>query len=50
MLGATPAFADEIGDAAKKLSSAAYPFLKDINWNSGLALAKPGSASASEWV
>merc|ERR1712190_581951 len=50
MLGATPAFADEIGDAAKKLSDAAYPFLKDINWNSGLALTKPGSAGAGDWL
>merc|ERR1719436_599690 len=50
MLSATPAFADEIGDAAKKLSEASYPFLKDIDWTSTLALAKPGSASAGEWV
>merc|ERR1719203_2203100 len=50
MLGATPAFADEIGDAAKKLSDASYPFLKDINWNSGLALTKPGSAGAGDWL
>merc|ERR1712061_4089 len=50
MLGAAPAFADEIGDAAKKLSDASYPFLKDINWNSGLALTKPGSASAGDWL
>jgi len=49
-LGAAPAFADEIGDAAKKLSSAAYPFLKDVDWNSGLALTKPGSASAADWT
>jgi len=48
MLGAAPAFADEIGDAAKKLSSAAYPLLKDVDWNSGLALVKPGSASAAD--
>jgi hypothetical protein len=48
MMGAAPAFADEIGDAAKKLSSAAYPFLKEVDWNSGLALMKPGSASAAE--
>merc|ERR1712226_216911 len=27
-----------------------YPFLKDINWNSGLALTKPGSASAGDWL
>merc|ERR1712061_685402 len=50
MLGATPAFADEIGDAAKKLADAAYPLLKDVNWNSNLALVKPGSAGAGEWV
>merc|ERR1719343_996257 len=50
MLGATPAFADEIGTAAKKLSDAAYPLLKDVNWNSGLALTKPGSASAADWL
>merc|ERR1719436_176355 len=50
MLGAAPAFADEIGNAAKKLSDASYPFLKDINWNSGLALTKPGSASAGDWL
>merc|ERR1719436_1640294 len=50
MLGATPAFADEIGNAAKKLSDASYPFLKDINWNSGLSLSKPGSAAAGDWL
>merc|ERR1712151_151523 len=49
MLGATPAFADEIGDAAKKLSDASYPFLKDIDWKSTLALTKPGSAGAGDW-
>merc|ERR1712187_861563 len=38
------------GDAAKKLSDAAYPFLKDIDWTSTLALTKPGSASAGDWV
>merc|ERR1719343_1300779 len=50
MLSATPAFADEIGDAAKKLSEASYPFLKDIDWKSTLALTKPGSASAGDWL
>merc|ERR1719197_1706429 len=50
MMGAAPAFADEIGDAAKKLSSAAYPLLKDVDWNSGLALTKPGSASAADFT
>jgi len=50
VLGAAPAYADEIGDAAKKLSSAAYPFVKDIDWNSGLALKNPGSSSAAQWT
>merc|ERR1719230_533479 len=50
MLGATPAFADEIGDAAKKLSDASYPFLKDINWQSTLALSKPGPGAAGDWL
>jgi len=50
-LGAAPAFADEIGDAAAKLSNAAYPFMKDVDWNSYLYLAKPGgSASAMDWL
>merc|ERR1711879_314426 len=46
----TPAFADEIGDAAKKLSAAAYPFMKEVNWNSYAYLVKPGSAPAGDWV
>merc|ERR1719254_126265 len=50
MLGATPAFADEIGNAAKKLSDASYPFLKDIDWQSTLSLSKPGSAAAGDWL
>lgn len=49
-LGAAPVFADEIGDVAKQLSSAAYPFLKDVDWNSGLALTKPGSASVADFT
>merc|ERR1712217_830631 len=32
MLGAAPAFADEIDTAAAKLSKASYPFLKEVNW------------------
>jgi len=32
VLGAAPAFADEIDVAAEKLSAAAYPFLKEVNW------------------
>jgi hypothetical protein len=50
MLGAAPAFADPIGDAAKKLSVASYPFLKEVDWNSGLYLQKPGSADAFKWL
>merc|ERR1712066_245056 len=50
MLGTWAAFADEIGDAAKTLSKAAYPLLKDVDWNSGLALTKPGSASAADFT
>merc|ERR1711879_621397 len=33
---ASAAGGDKIGEAAKKLSSAAYPFLKDIDWTSNL--------------
>jgi len=49
-LGAAPAFADEIGDAAAKLSDASYPFLKEIDWASYVYNIKPGSASAVDWV
>jgi len=49
-MGAAPAFADEIGNAAKDLAAASYPFLKSINWNSGLALTNPGKASAADWT
>jgi len=49
-MAAAPAFADEIGDAAKKLAGASYPFLKEVNWNSGLALKNPGTASAGDWT
>merc|ERR1712178_169665 len=46
-----PAFADEIGNAAKKLSDASYPFLKEIDWNSYAFLSKPGTAaSAADWA
>merc|ERR1719324_600071 len=37
-----------IGDAAKKLSAAAYPFLQDIDWSSDLALKNPGSAGPQQ--
>jgi len=49
-MGAAPAFSDEIGDAAKKLASASYPFLKDVDWSSQLAMTNPGKASATEWT
>merc|ERR1719382_2243779 len=49
-LGGAPAFADEIGDAAKVLSQKAYPFMKEVNWNSGLYALKPGSGDAIAWA
>merc|ERR1712151_729907 len=42
VLGATPALADPIGDAAKKLADASYPFAKGVDWNSGIYLQPPG--------
>ena len=47
---AAPAFADAIGEAAKKLSEEAYPFMKEVNWNSYTYLTKPGKGSAGEWA
>jgi len=49
-LGSAPAFADSIGDAASKLSDAAYPFVKDVDWFSTLYMQNPSSAGALEWV
>jgi len=49
-LGCAPAFADEIGDAAAKLSKAAYPFMKEVPWNSNLYNLNPGSADAVSWA
>jgi hypothetical protein len=50
-LGAAPAFADPIGDAAVTLADAAYPFMKDVDWYTSLYLGKPGgTASAVDWV
>jgi hypothetical protein len=43
MLGASPAFADEIGEAAKKLGEASYSFAKEVDWNNGLYLQAPGA-------
>merc|ERR1712037_619079 len=42
LLGAAPAFADPIGDAAKKLAEASYPFAKEVDWNNGIFLQAPG--------
>merc|ERR1712176_1116637 len=39
---APAAFADEIGDAAKKLGDASYAFAKEVDWNNGLYLQAPG--------
>jgi hypothetical protein len=49
-LGSAPAFADEIGDAAAKLSKAAYPFMKEVPWNSYLYATSPGSKDAVAWT
>jgi len=49
-LGAAPAFADEIGAAARKLSDQSYPFLSEIDWQSYIYNVKPGAASAINWV
>jgi hypothetical protein len=47
---ATPAFADAIGEAAKKLADDAYPFMREVNWNSYTYLTKPGTATPAEWA
>merc|ERR1719284_479004 len=50
-LGAAGAVrADAIGDAAAKLSKAAYPFMKEVPWNSNLYNINPGSADAVSWA
>merc|ERR1712012_1358021 len=49
-LGAAPAFADEIGDAAKKLAEASYPFAKEVDWNNRIYLQAPGSFNPREAV
>merc|ERR1719293_323936 len=46
MLGAAPAYADKIDDAAKKLSEAAYPFLKEIDWTSDVYAKLPTQSPA----
>merc|ERR1719206_43002 len=50
MLGTSPAFADEIGDAAKKLAEASYPFAKGVDWNNGLYLQSPGAFKPLEAI
>jgi len=51
VLGAAgEARADAIGDAAAKLSKAAYPFMKEVPWNSGLYSVNPGTADAAGWT
>merc|ERR1712061_826668 len=43
--------ADPIGDAAKKLTEAAYPLMKEVKWDSYVYNLKPGgSASASDYA
>merc|ERR1719393_263749 len=49
-LGASPAFADQIGDAAKKLADASYPFAKEVDWNNGIYLQAPGKFQPLEAV
>merc|ERR1711939_587031 len=43
--------ADPIGDAAKKLTDAAYPLMKEVKWDSYVYNLKPGgSATAGDWA
>jgi len=44
MLGAAPAYADKIDDAAKKLSIDSYDFLKKIDWSSDIYGKLPSSS------
>jgi len=50
LLAAENAHADAIGDAAAKLSKAAYPFMKEVPWNSNLYTINPGSSDAVAWA
>merc|ERR1719498_298040 len=47
-MAAPAAFADEIGDAAKKLGDASYAFAKEVDWNNGLYLQSPGKFAPLE--
>ena len=35
-------FADQTGDAAKKLGDASYDFAKEVDWNNGIFFQAPG--------
>jgi len=50
LLAAENAHADAIGDAAAKLSKAAYPFMKEVPWNSPVYSLNPGTADAVAWA
>merc|ERR1719336_2480367 len=41
---------DAIGAAAAKLSSATYPFIQEVPWNSSEFLLTPGKANPIEWA
>lgn len=45
---APAAFADEIGDAAKKLGDASYNFAKEVDWKNGIFLQAPGKFAPLE--
>ena len=47
---APAAFADQIGDAAKKLGDASYDFAKEVDWNNGLFLQAPGIRALGGWA
>merc|ERR1712226_1597434 len=49
-LGAAPAFADQIGDAAKKMGDASYPFAKEVDWKNGIYLQAPGKFQPLEAI
>jgi len=49
-LGAAPAFADQIGDAAKKLADASYPFASEVDWKNGIYLQAPGKFQPLEAI
>jgi len=45
---APAAFADEIGDAAKKLGDVSYAFAKEVDWKNGIFLQAPGKVQPLE--